>query len=198
MTLLFWVVFFMSLLDIYFLANWLPTVISDLGASDSLAAAVGAMFQVGGVVGALTLGRWIDRSTFAALALIYLIAAIAVAAIGQSTFSIPLATLAIFLAGFGVVGGQTGANALAATSYPTAARATGIGWALGIGRVGSIVGPLVGGLLLAAQASTGSLFLIASVPALVAALAAAALRPFSPHATGVPSPTPATAGSAGE
>ncbi len=185
MTLLFWVVFFMSLLDIYFLSNWLPTVLSDLGASISLAAVIGAMFQVGGVVGALLLGRLIDRFSFGALALTYILAAVAVAAIGISTHSIPLATLAIFCAGLGIVGGQTGANALAATHYPTALRATGVGWAFGIGRVGSIVGPMVGGVFLAMQLATESLFLAAAVPALVAALAAIALRGAArPHGRG--------------
>src|ERR1700688_420712 len=60
-TLVFWVVFFMSLLDIYLLSNWLPTVLNDLGASVSMAAAVGAMFQVGGVVGTFALGQFVDR-----------------------------------------------------------------------------------------------------------------------------------------
>jgi len=176
MTLLFWAVFFMSLLDLFFLSNWLPTVLSDLGASVSLAAMVGAMFQVGGVVGAVALGSLIDRFSFGELALTYLLAAFAVAAIGLSSHSIPLATLAIFCAGLGIVGGQTAANALAATHYPTALRATGVGWAFGIGRVGSIVGPVVGGMFLAMHLATDSLFLAAAAPALLAALAAFGLR----------------------
>jgi AAHS family 4-hydroxybenzoate transporter-like MFS transporter len=171
-TLLLWVVFFMSLLDLYFLSNWLPTVLNDLGASVSMAAVVGAMLQVGGVVGTFTLGHFIDRFSFRALALTYLLAAVAVAAIGYSGHSTGLATLAIFCAGFCIVGGQIASNALAATYYPTSARSTGIGWALGIGRAGSIVGPLVGGALIALAWGTQSLFLAAAVPALVAAFAA--------------------------
>jgi AAHS family 4-hydroxybenzoate transporter-like MFS transporter len=174
-TLLLWVVFFMSLLDLYFLSNWLPTVLNDLGASVSLAAVVGAMLQIGGVVGTLTLGRFIDRFSFRALALTYFLASIAVAAIGASSHSIALATLAIFCAGFCIVGGQIASNALAATYYPTSLRSTGVGWALGIGRAGSIVGPLVGGALLELQWGTQSLFLAAAGPALVATAAALAL-----------------------
>ncbi len=170
-TLLLWVVFFMSLLDLYFLSNWLPTVLSDLGASVSLAAVIGAMLQIGGVVGTITLGRVIDRFSFRALALTYAVAAVAVAAIGVSTGSVALAGLAIFAAGFCIVGGQIAANALAAQFYPTAIRASGVGWCLGIGRVGSIVGPLVGGMLLAMHWSTGALFVTAAAPALVAAVA---------------------------
>ena len=155
-TLLLWVVFFMSLLDIYFLANWLPTVLNDLGASVSAAAAIGSMLQVGGVVGTFALGSIIDRFSFRALALVYFIAVFAVGAIGQLGHSVVFVTMAIFAAGFCIVGGQIAANALAAAFYPTSVRATGVGWALGIGRVGSIVGPLVGGALLTAKWSTAS------------------------------------------
>ncbi len=153
-TLLLWVVFFMSLLDLYFLSNWLPTVLNDLGASVSAAAAIGSMLQVGGVVGTFALGSIIDRFSFRALALVYFIAVFAVGAIGQLGHSVVFVTMAIFAAGFCIVGGQIAANALAATFYPTSVRATGVGWALGIGRVGSIVGPLVGGALLTAKWST--------------------------------------------
>jgi AAHS family 4-hydroxybenzoate transporter-like MFS transporter len=174
-TLIFWVVFFMSLLDIYLLSNWLPTVLNDLGATVSTAAAVGAMLQVGGVIGTFTLGQFIDRFSFRALSLTYLVGSGAVAAIGLSGQSIVLAALAIFCAGFCIVGGQIASNALAATYYPTMVRATGVGWALGIGRVGSIVGPLIGGVLFARHVGADSLFLAAAVPALCASIAALVL-----------------------
>jgi MFS transporter, AAHS family, 4-hydroxybenzoate transporter len=174
-TLLLWVVFFMSLLDLYFLSNWLPTVLNDLGASVSEAAAIGSMLQVGGVVGTFALGSIIDRFSFRALALVYFAAVFAVGAIGQLGHSVVFVTMAIFAAGFCIVGGQIAANALAATYYPTSVRATGVGWALGIGRVGSIVGPLVGGALLTAKWSTGSVFMAAATAALCAALAAFSL-----------------------
>jgi MFS transporter, AAHS family, 4-hydroxybenzoate transporter len=174
-TLLLWVVFFMSLLDIYFLSNWLPTVLNDLGASISTAAVIGSMFQVGGIVGTFALTSIIDRFSFRALALVYFIAVFAVGAIGQFGHSAILVTIAIFVAGFCVVGGQIAANALAAGYYPTAVRATGVGWALGVGRVGSIVGPLVGGILLSLKWSAGDVFVAAAGAALCAALAAFSL-----------------------
>jgi MFS transporter, AAHS family, 4-hydroxybenzoate transporter len=124
-TLLLWIVFFMSLLDLYLLSNWLPTVLNDLGVSVSVAAAVGAMLQVGGLAGTFTLGRFIDRFSFRALALTYLCAAVAVAAIGFTSHSTGLVTVAIFMAGFCIVGGQIASNALTATFYPTAIRSTG-------------------------------------------------------------------------
>jgi AAHS family 4-hydroxybenzoate transporter-like MFS transporter len=171
-TLLLWVVFFMSLLDLYFLSNWLPTVLNDLGASVSSAAVIGSMLQVGGVVGTFALGSIIDRFSFRALTLVYFVAVFAVGAIGQLGHSVVLVTTAIFIAGFCIVGGQIAANALAAGFYPTSVRSTGIGWALGIGRVGSIVGPLVGGALLTLKWSTAEVFMTAAIAALCAALAA--------------------------
>src|SRR5437660_1849370 len=173
-TLLLWVVFFMSLLDLYFLSNWLPTVLNDLGASVSSAAAIGSMLQVGGVVGTFALGSIIDRFSFRALALVYFAAVFAVGAIGQLGHSVVFVTMAIFAAGFCIVGGQIAANALAAGFYPTSVRATGVGWALGIGRVGSIVGPLIGGALLTAKWSRGTVFEAAAGGALCGAPAALA------------------------
>ena len=174
-TLLLWIVFFMSLLDIYFLSNWLPVVMNDLGASFSAAAVIGSMFQVGGVLGTFVLGSIIDRFSFRALALVYFVAVFAVGAIGQLGHSAALVTIAIFVAGFCIVGGQIAANALAAGFYPTSVRATGVGWALGIGRVGSIIGPLVGGVLLSMKWSAGEVFVGVALAALCAAMAAFAL-----------------------
>jgi AAHS family 4-hydroxybenzoate transporter-like MFS transporter len=171
-TLLLWIVFFMSLLDLYLLSNWLPTVLNDLGLSVSAAVAIGAMLQVGGVVGTFTLGHFIDRFSFRALSLTYLVAAGAVAAIGMASHSIVMVTIAIFASGFCIVGGQIASNALTANFYPTAIRSTGVGWALGIGRIGSIVGPLVGGAMLARGMGAQPLFAAAAVPALAAAAAA--------------------------
>ena len=180
-TLLFWVVFFMSLLDLYLLSNWLPTVLNDLGASISMAALVGAMLQIGGVVGTFTLGSFIDRFSFKALAITYLFASAAITAIGYSGHSIGLVTLAIFCAGFCIVGAQIASNALAATYYPTTMRSTGVGWALGIGRAGSIIGPLVGGIMFANHVGVQTLFVAAAIPALCASLASFTLSRMASH-----------------
>jgi AAHS family 4-hydroxybenzoate transporter-like MFS transporter len=162
----------MSLLDLYFLSNWLPTVLNDFGASLSQAAVIGSMLQIGGVVGTVALGSVIDRFSFRALALVYFAAVFAVGATGQLGHSAVFVTVAIFAAGFCIVGGQIAANALTAAFYPTSVRATGVGWALGMGRIGSIVGPLVGGVLLGLKWSAGELFMTAAFAALCAALAA--------------------------
>ncbi|HLI86518.1 MAG TPA: aromatic acid/H+ symport family MFS transporter [Bryobacteraceae bacterium] len=177
-TLLLWVMFFMSLLDLYFLNSWLPTVIHDAGVPLSQAIAITAMFQVGGAAAAIVLGRVVDRrQSYGVLAAVYLGAAVCVFWIGLVSATVAVETAAVFAAGFCVIGGQTCSNSLAAESYPTAIRSTGVGWALGIGRIGSIVGPVVGGVLLSFQWGTREVFLAAAIPAVIAALAAMGLNP---------------------
>jgi AAHS family 4-hydroxybenzoate transporter-like MFS transporter len=79
-----------------------------------------------------------------------------------------------------VVGGQSGANVLAAEFYPTGIRATGSGWAMGIGRAGSIVGPIVGGVLLSSQLGMRRVFWVAALPPLIAASAGFVVSPRRP------------------
>jgi AAHS family 4-hydroxybenzoate transporter-like MFS transporter len=176
-TVLLWVIFFMSLLDLYMLVNWLPTLMSTVGAPLRTAVLLGALLQVGGIVGALLLGFIVDRKgPGAALIPAYLVAAACIVGIGFfAAASLPFTTLAVFGAGLGVIGGQIASNAIAASVYPTEIRSTGVGWALGIGRIGSIVGPAIGGVLVGMETPVNDIFFLSAGPALIAALAAAAL-----------------------
>ncbi len=172
MTLLLWVIYFMSLLDLYFLNAWLPTVMHDAGIALEKAILVTSLFQVGGAVGSVTLGRLIDRiASYQVLAWTYLAAGASIFFIGAAGASIVLLVCTISAAGFCVIGGQCGSNALAAESYPTPIRSTGVGWCFGIGRIGSIVGPALGGVLLASQGETRRVFWMAAVPVVVAGIA---------------------------
>jgi len=76
-------------------------------------------------------------------------------------------------AGLGIIGGQNGGHAVTAGFYPPAIRSTGVGWALGVGRIGSITGPVLGGWLLSRGTAVEQVFWAAAVPALIATLAAA-------------------------
>lgn len=168
-TLLLWVMFFANLLDLYFVNSWMPTIMKDVGIPQGRAIVITTLFQVGGTVGAIVIGKLFDRDlSFRALALGYLIAAVSVFLIGEST-STPWLVVMVFASGFGVIGAQNGANAMAAEVYPTAARSTGVGWALGVGRIGSILGPNLGAMLVG---TTPRLFLYAAVPLMLAATAA--------------------------
>jgi AAHS family 4-hydroxybenzoate transporter-like MFS transporter len=172
-TVLIWVVYFMNLLNLYFLNSWLPTIISDAGIAVETANRLTALFQLGGIVGALMLGVVLDRVfSFWVLAACYLWAAASVYLIGTAA-SIPALAVTITCAGLGIIGGQNACHAVTAEFYPARIRSTGVGWALGIGRIGSIVGPVVGGLLLTQGTAIGQIFWAATIPALVATSAAA-------------------------
>src|SRR6185503_12556867 len=148
-TVLIWVVYFMNLLNLYFLNIWLPTIISDAGIPVDTAIRLTALFQIGGIAGAVVLGRLLDHTfSFWILAACYTWAAAFVYAIGHSGASVSLLAVTIACAGVGIIGGQNASHALSSEFYPTHIRSTGVGWALGIGRIGSIVGPVLGGLLL--------------------------------------------------
>jgi len=172
-TVLIWVVYFMNLLNLYFLNGWLPTIISDAGIPVNTAIRLTALFQVGGIGGAIVLGAVLDRYfSFWVLAACYLWAAISVFLIGASGASTVMLGVTIAFAGLGIIGGQNGGHAVTADFYPPSIRSTGVGWALGVGRIGSIVGPVLGGLLLARGTAVRQVFWAAAIPALVATLAA--------------------------
>ncbi|MEK8061333.1 MFS transporter, partial [Burkholderia contaminans] len=107
---------------------------------------VGTVLQTGGVIGTLSLGWFIERYGFVrVLFACFACAAVSVGLIGSVAHALPWLLVVVFAGGFCVVGGQPAVNALAGQYYPTSLRSTGIGWSLGIGRIGSVLGPLVGG-----------------------------------------------------
>lgn len=170
-TVLLWVVNFMNLLNLYFLSSWLPTIATSAGLSTSTAVMVGTTLQVGGVLGTLLMGPVIDRiGFFKVLVPCFALAALSIALIGQPGIGLPLLFLVVTVTGFCIIGGQPAVNALAATYYPTALRSTGLGWSLGIGRWGSIAGPVLGGLLIQFEWSNSEIFLAMAVPTVIAAL----------------------------
>src|SRR5581483_871428 len=129
------------------------------------------------MIGGFTLGLFVQRWGFIrVLVTCFAVGCINIALIGRPGLSLAMLFTVVFLAGFGVVGGQTAVNALSATYYPTDLRATGIGAGLGIGRIGAIIGPVVGGILMGRHLPTEKLFLVAAVPAFVSALAMIAMH----------------------
>jgi len=169
-TALLWVIFFMNLLILYFLSNWLPTVLRQAGLPIERAIVATTLLYVGGMVGGVVLAALIDRtSPYIVLGCAYLGAAVSIWLLGSAGANVTSIMTLIFLAGFCVIGAQLSINGMASASYPTTLRSTGVGWALGVGRVGSIVGPVAGGILMSANLDTPSLFLITAIPAILAA-----------------------------
>lgn len=176
-TFLIWLTFFSNLLVMYLLVNWLPSLLSLIGTSLSIATLSTALLNLGGILGALVLSWLISRlDTLLLLGTAYISGALALAVISLASDSVPLLLAASAYAGSVIVGGQIAMNAVTASYYPLSIKSTGVGWALGIGRLGSIIGPLLGGWLLGMGWQGMSVVKATIAPTLIAALAVFALR----------------------
>ncbi|WP_261938563.1 MFS transporter [Pandoraea sp. NE5] len=177
-TLLLWATFFMGLSVLYLMASWLPTIITNAGGSMRNAALITALWSIGGTTGGLLLGRVMDSAKpTRVLGVAYAVAFVTVICVGQTFGKVAVLAPLVYLAGVCISGTQVGLNGLAATYYPTANRATGVAWATGIGRFGSMLGSSIGGVLLGSGMAYPVLFLIVGIPALLAACCMFAMPP---------------------
>ncbi|HEY3918242.1 MAG TPA: MFS transporter [Stellaceae bacterium] len=171
-TSLLWITFFSNLLIIYYLNSWLPLVLRGSGVPLADSLRLGGLVSWGGIASTLILGPVVDRlGAPRVVTVLYVLAAAFIFAIGLSGADVTMLAITITGCGMCVIGGQSFINVMSAILYPTAVRSTGVGWALGVGRVGAIVGPVIGGILLAENFTPRNLFFMIAVPALVAALA---------------------------
>ncbi|WP_230623444.1 MULTISPECIES: MFS transporter [Chromobacterium] len=169
-TLLLWLLSFLNLIVLYFLSNWMPSLLRAQGLDMRHALLAGSMLQLGGVIGTLAFGYWIDRAGFRrALPPCFLLAALGLWLLGRAQGEALWLHMLLFGAGFCIIGAQPAVNALAASAYPTSLRATGVGWSLGIGRIGSVLGPWLGGVLIGLAWSQAALFALLALVALAAA-----------------------------
>jgi AAHS family 4-hydroxybenzoate transporter-like MFS transporter len=160
---LLWLLFALNLMGFFFLLSWTPTLLTAAHLPPATAALAGTSIQVGGTVGSLLMARWLAKHRFLAISLLFVIAVPVVASIGfVGVASETVLLIVTFIAGFCVLGIQSGINVAGALVYPTSLRANGSGWELGIGRLGSIVGPLLGALFVAMPVQ--QLYMWAAVP----------------------------------
>jgi len=171
-TTLLWIIAFMNSFEIYVFASWLPTLARASGLTEQASVLTGVAMTGGGFLGTLAMGWLLERfSIERMMAVNYAAAAVFVALLAFVAGDRGAMGLVSIAAGFCIVGGQTGVNALIAYRHPTFVRATALAWALGVGRVASIVGPLLAGLIISLGWSTRSTFLVAVIPALCASVA---------------------------
>jgi AAHS family 4-hydroxybenzoate transporter-like MFS transporter len=171
-TVMLWIGYFMGLLVFYLLTSWLPTILQDARFSIRESAAIAALMPLGGVSGTIVCGWMLDRFTpYKVTMFTYALGALSLWIAGAALAHVLVLTVAIFCAGFFVIGSQASMLALAIHYYPTACRATGSGWMLGVGRAGGIVGALAGVPLLHLQLSINTMISILAIPAFVAAAA---------------------------
>jgi AAHS family 4-hydroxybenzoate transporter-like MFS transporter len=173
---LLWVIFFCSLLNLFLFISWMPEVLHLTGMTPPEAARASSFRELGAMFAVFYLGFLIDRSgPERALALHYAAGIMFIAMIALVAMPYSILVLVIFLAGMTIIGSQTGANAACGKLYPARMRTTGLGWALGIGRLGGIAGPALGGYLLSIRLPPRHIFLSACGFALIAAVATALL-----------------------
>ena len=171
-TMLLWLAFFCTLWVYYQISSWLPSVLAESGMTVAQSAQVGSILPISGTIGAIINAVLMRRmNPYLVLTGSYILAAISIVCIGSAMTSPGLLALAVCCAGLGLSGAQTGANVLVAGFYTTNARATGVSWALGVGRIGSIFGSITGGMLLAMLETPGKAFFVFALPALIAAAA---------------------------
>ena len=171
-TLLMWIIFFCSLLNLFLFGYWMPTVFKLIGFTPAQAVFASSLRDCGAIFAVLYLGWAIDHvGPERSLALHYALGAVFIAMIALVAMPYALMLLVTFLAGMTIIGSQTGANATCGKLYPARMRTSGLGWALGIGRLGGIAAPVLGGYLLSLGMAPTRIFLIACLFAVVAAAA---------------------------
>ncbi len=161
---LLWVCFASALMANFFLNSWLPLIFEGGGLTAKQSGIATSLYHSGGTIGGLLVSLALGRFGFTVIALLFLCATLAIAAIGFPGLSYMAMVSVVALSGFCTLGAQFGNNAASGLLYPTAARSSGVGWALGIGRFGSIAGPLVGGALIGMRVPTRQLFVLAAIP----------------------------------
>jgi MFS transporter, AAHS family, 4-hydroxybenzoate transporter len=167
-----WLIFILNLMGFFFLLSWTPTLlVTAAHQPPAVGAYAGTALQLGGTFGSLLLARWLDRRRFLAIAVLFVLAVPVVGSVGWfGTMSQTALIVAAFLSGFLVLGIQTGINVVGALIYPTSLRSNGSGWQLGIGRIGSIVGPLLGAAFVGLPIQ--SLYMWAAAPFAIGAVVA--------------------------
>jgi AAHS family 4-hydroxybenzoate transporter-like MFS transporter len=160
---------FCLLLLTYLLNSWTPLIAVKMGFKPQTAALCGVFLNLGGVVGALSSMLWVRRfGVFRLAALMVSIGSLGIAAIGFAAHAAASLFLALFISGVLVIGAQQNSPAMSVQLYPRRMRAAGAGWQFAAGRLGSILGPIIGGLLFSSGVAYETLFVALAVPALLA------------------------------
>jgi MFS transporter, AAHS family, 4-hydroxybenzoate transporter len=182
-TVLLWVPFFTAFGTLALTVVWTPLLLRDNGISPAQASIVIGVHGIGALIGMASAGRLMERFGAALiLSPALVLGAVATALLGYAATSVTSMSAALFLVGLFVGMGASGAIALAALTYPTAIRSSGIGWAMGMGRFGQVLAPLLASALIAASWSNIELFLVVGLAPILGALAILALRSGGEHA----------------
>ena len=165
-----WMAFFFSFACLYFLISWIPKMVTELGLSLELGIYSGTVFNIGAFFGIVTQGYFSSKFGLKKIISIFLIVTCVIMTQIHHFFGSDWMLLIFGVLGFTIQGGFVGLYSVAARIYPTEFRTTGVGWGIGAGRLGAVLGPLVAGVLIGAGISVSMNFIIFALPALIAAL----------------------------
>jgi AAHS family 4-hydroxybenzoate transporter-like MFS transporter len=175
-TLTLWASVFFCLICLYFLLSWIPKLVISSGLPEATGVYASMAFTAGSTVGTVILGLLAARFGLSLIIAVFLSSAslwMVVFALNADSLNL---LFSLGLLGFLFASGYTGLYAVAAKIYPTDVRATGVGWAIGLGRFGAVVGPYVGGILIAAGVSMEVNFIIFAIPIMLGGIMAWRLR----------------------
>jgi AAHS family 4-hydroxybenzoate transporter-like MFS transporter len=142
-TCLLWSIYWLNLFVNYSLISWLPTLLRNAGWSHESSMRFGGVVALGGILGGLTLSYLADRGhSIKALITAYVLTAVLLVLFVVGPNLVWVWVILLFLVGAGAIGSQITIGSLTASYYPVAVRSTGLGWAGGAGRIGSVFGPL--------------------------------------------------------
>jgi AAHS family 4-hydroxybenzoate transporter-like MFS transporter len=176
-TVLVWILYFANLISLYLIGYWLPTVLNMSGLSPADSVFAASLRDAGPLVSIFLFAPLSQRfSPQSVLAFSLSVGILAIGTVGLLNLPYVALLATIFLIGCCTTGSMTVINGMTAALYPARVRNTGMGWALGIGRLGGIGGPWLGGLLLGLGWPPRQIFLFACVTAMVAAIAVLLLR----------------------
>lgn len=172
-TLLLWGAVFTGLMVLYFIVSWIPKLSIEAGLSETNGIYAGALYNFGAFVGTMSMSMLSTRMPLGRIIPAFLISSgVAMMIFGSVPMSVPLTLFVAFVIGVTLQGGYNGMWPLAAAIYPENCRATGIGWAVAVGRGGAVIGPLFGGVLMASGTPLPLLFAAYCVPLIICAGAA--------------------------
>ena len=172
-TLLLWTAIFSGLMVLYFIVSWITKLSVAAGLSETNSIYAGAIYNFGAFVGTLLMGLFSLRLPMSRIVAVLLCCAgVAMMIFGTISMSIGMTLGMAFLIGLTLQGGYNGIWPIAAGAYGAERRATGIGWAMGIGRGGAIIGPIMGGYLISAKLALPLIFAVYCVPLLICAFCA--------------------------
>jgi benzoate transport len=176
-TVLIWCAFFLLMFGFYFVTSWTPRLLVSAGRSTGQGITGGVLLNVGGIVGGSLFSFLAAKAGLRPLAAVYLVlTSVSIVLFGLFASDLALAFVIALVIGVCLFGSMVGLYAMTPALYPAAIRTTGMGWAIGIGRIGAILAPIVAGLLIDAGWSASQLYYAFAVPVAATVLAVRSLR----------------------